>query len=281
MTAEGRTPKGGKPRGHRPATGKESEIGSRRRALADLRPSSGSTHAGLWLDRYIPALRDKKTEDPAQKGLGQEHCAEVARLAVPGLYKGFFERWKAGLRALPGTSLARARTCGRMIVGLGSESVLETSIHLHRTYGVPCIPGSALKGLARSTARVWSDDAAWKSGGEASRRAFGELAATGAIVFHDALWIPETERPLALDVMTVHHPEYYAGGSHAPSDMDSPNPVPFLSATGRFLLAVTGAEEGWSEVALEILSHGLEKEGVGAKTAAGYGRMKIERERKA
>ncbi|GEM_PF-455904 len=46
------------------------------------------------------------------------------------------------------------RAEGRVIIGLGAESVLETSIHLHRTYGFPIIPGSALKGLARSYA-LW------------------------------------------------------------------------------------------------------------------------------
>nr|WP_240910782.1 type III-B CRISPR module RAMP protein Cmr6 [Thermococcus sp. MAR1] len=40
----------------------------------------------------------------------------------------------------------------RLVVGLGDESVYETSIRLLRNYGVPYIPGSALKGIARSYA---------------------------------------------------------------------------------------------------------------------------------
>jgi len=39
-----------------------------------------------------------------------------------------------------------------LVVGLGAESVLETSLTLHRIYGYPIIPGSALKGLARTLA---------------------------------------------------------------------------------------------------------------------------------
>lgn len=42
----------------------------------------------------------------------------------------------------------------RVVIGLGAESVLETSIRLHRVYGFPILPGSALKGLARSYA-LW------------------------------------------------------------------------------------------------------------------------------
>jgi len=38
----------------------------------------------------------------------------------------------------------------RLIVGLGHPSVYETSITLHHIYGIPYIPGSAIKGIARS-----------------------------------------------------------------------------------------------------------------------------------
>lgn len=38
----------------------------------------------------------------------------------------------------------------RLIVGLGNESVYETSMTLHHIYGIPYIPGSAVKGVTRS-----------------------------------------------------------------------------------------------------------------------------------
>jgi CRISPR-associated protein Cmr6 len=38
----------------------------------------------------------------------------------------------------------------RLIVGLGNESVYETYMTLHHTYGIPYIPGSAVKGVLRS-----------------------------------------------------------------------------------------------------------------------------------
>ena len=40
----------------------------------------------------------------------------------------------------------------RMIVGLGAENIHETSMTLHHIYGIPYIPGSALKGIARDVA---------------------------------------------------------------------------------------------------------------------------------
>jgi len=42
----------------------------------------------------------------------------------------------------------------RLVVGLGSGSVLETSIKLHHIYGVPYIPASAIKGVLRAY-RIW------------------------------------------------------------------------------------------------------------------------------
>lgn len=38
----------------------------------------------------------------------------------------------------------------RMIVGMGNPNPLETSLTLHPQYGIPLIPGSAVKGLTRS-----------------------------------------------------------------------------------------------------------------------------------
>jgi CRISPR-associated protein Cmr6 len=68
------------------------------------------------------------------------------------------QRWEALLKGCEqrGYAVRRFAMCAaeRVIVGLGAESVLETSIRLHRIYGFPIIPGSALKGLARSYA-LW------------------------------------------------------------------------------------------------------------------------------
>ncbi len=43
----------------------------------------------------------------------------------------------------------KLETKSRLVIGLGDEGVYETSIRLHRNYGVPYIPGSALKGVAK------------------------------------------------------------------------------------------------------------------------------------
>ena len=247
---------------------------TRRQDLTFLVPAAG-IHAGLWLDK---GALDSDGKGPAK----QQHFEDLlAVAAVPEDYRRFFQRWRESVERLePCTRVAEATALGRLVVGLGAESVLETSISLHRTYGVPYIPGSALKGLAAAAAHKHLTDPDWRkvrddgTMGASHQLLFGDTTSSGHVTFHDALWIPEGERLfLDLDVMTVHHPKYYQGEGVPPADWDNPVPVAFLTTRGRFLLAVTGPEV-WAAAALEILQEALEQDGIGAKTA-GYGRMKV------
>ena len=110
---------------------------------------------------------------------------------------------------------------------------------------------------------------------------FGDTRNAGYITFYDALYIPGTGRyrgnALAPDIITVHHQKYYQDAEAIPSDGDDPNPIPFLSATGDFLLALGAADfrgpTRWVDLTFQILAEALEKLGIGAKTSSGYGRM--------
>jgi len=233
-----------------------------------------STHAGLWLDRYL--------DDLDAPGAKQIHLSTLPRIQVPADYLTFFNRWKKALEDLPDTLLAKAVVRGRMVVGLGAESILETSLSLHRTYGLPYIPGSGLKGLAAAAAHRRLADPGWRKAtggnpiGPSHRLLFGEQELSGCVTFHDALWWPEAAKdlPLDLDVMTVHHGDYYLGKNVPPADWDNPNPVAFASAHGAYLIALTGPGD-WVKAAYEILKDALDQDGAGAKTAAGYGRMDV------
>jgi CRISPR-associated protein Cmr6 len=72
--------------------------------------------------------------------------------------------------------------------------------------------------------------------------------------------------------------DYYRKPEVAPADWDDPNPVPFLSATGKYLIALSAPKdcEEWTASAFKILEHALEGEGIGAKSSSGYGRMELE-----
>jgi CRISPR-associated protein Cmr6 len=244
-----------------------------------------TTHAGLWLDKYI-ARQDNKGEEKrsandeqSKKATSQsELVQEVCKIGIPDTYQAFYKRWQEMLDSSK-AGIREARANGRLIVGLGSESVLETSVTLHHTYGIPYIPGSALKGLAASYAQ---QRLKWAKNDITYKILFGNTDEAGYITFFDALYIPESagKQVLYPDIITVHHQKYYQGDNgSAPADWDSPNPVSFISATGSYLLALAAPDlsdhEAWIERTFEILKHALEDFGIGAKTSSGYGRMTI------
>jgi CRISPR-associated protein Cmr6 len=171
-----------------------------------------------------------------------------------------------------------------MVIGIGEKGPLEVGLTLNHTWGVPYIPGSALKGIAAATASKLLQDPAWlgpkdpsssTEAGESYEHMFGLVSQKGCVVFHDAWWDPKGERclPLKPDVMTVHHADYYQKDA-PPSDTDSPNPVSFVSVIGTYLIVLEGESE-WCEAAADILRIGTKDFGIGAKTRAGYGRLAL------
>ncbi len=236
-----------------------------------------TTHIGLWLDKYYDASLEERKCGSEKCQPGQELVKQVSSISFPRSYLFFYERWREQLKNL-GARLQVANARGRLAIGLGMESVLETSIALHRTYGVPYIPGSALKGLAASFAHQHLEGDGWRKGHEDHIILFGDTKNAGFVTFFDALYIPRSGKrgkPLWPDIITVHHPDYYSEGNNPPADWDSPTPIPFLTATGKYLIALAGPDE-WVETAFEILGLALAQEGIGAKTNSGYGRMVME-----
>lgn len=271
-----------------------------RQRLTHLQPKPQSTHPGLWLERFLPEQL-RQDEQPGKQHPHARHIAKAVQLGEPPQYRHFFERWRQALAnlSLPeGFALrsGRAKARGRIVVGLGAESVLENAITLHRTYGVPCLPGSALKGLAAAYAHQYLDGDTWRklpltvpddAPYTAHEIVFGSTRSAGYVTFFDALYIPgsgcrvagtnDRIQPLLPDVLTVHHPKYYQQNPpEAPADWDSPTPISFVSATGSFLVALTGPQ-AWVDIAWNILAQALDTLGIGGKTSAGYGRMDLER----
>jgi len=167
------------------------------------------------------------------------------------------------------------RAASRVIVGLGAESVLETNLRLHRIYGFPIIPGSALKGLARAYAEL-------VEGKNENDPLFADVfgkgppdAQAGKVIFFDAIPANPVNLQLELDVMNPHYAPYYQG-TEPPADYHNPVPVFFLTIgpESEFLFAVASCEEHLAEKAREWLTKALTEMGVGAKTVAGYGLWK-------
>ncbi|MDG4550922.1 MAG: type III-B CRISPR module RAMP protein Cmr6 [Candidatus Contendobacter sp.] len=225
--------------------------------------------AGLLFARGMRRLADQPTQR------GEEIAAFLERVAsqtVPPVYLRAYRRW-LGLTADPACCQRWiGRVDGRLFVGLGEAHVLETNLTFSRPYGMPMIPGSTLKGLAHAQAKRGALTA------EVLGVLFGRQTErpdendAGYLIFHDAWWVPESApTPLAREVVTVHHPDYYSqeGGTPA-TDFDSPNPNAQLAARGAFLFVVEGTG-GWATLGLALLRAALVHEGIGGKTAAGYG----------
>jgi len=200
-------------------------------------------------------------------------------------------------------------TESRLIVGLGSASILETSITLHRIYGFPYIPGSAVKGVIRHYAiwklangideeepnkKIKEIDKVLSKGGKPNNWSnwdiklqemfyklqiiFGSEKTKGAVIFFDVL--PLGFPKLEVDIMNPHYSEYYQG-DFPPTDYLTPNPIPFLTVAPnqRFIfplaidLKMIGnfkAKELLEDIG-NFLKQALKNFGIGAKTSIGYG----------
>lgn len=227
-------------------------------------PKQG-TNMSLWFQKYF----NRSASQP-----GQDHINSITNLStqVDSDYFHYYNRWVRHLGDI-GSATEVAATAGRMVVNLGADSVSEVSIALHHTYGVPYIPGTALKGLAAHYANSNMGDG-WKKGTDAYKAIFGTGKIAGYVTFHDAMLVPEAAnpQPLKKDVLTGHHQDYNKGKNVPPADWDSPTIIPFISVHGKFLIAISGDEKA-KPVAMEILRLALLNEGIGAKTFSGYGRM--------
>jgi len=213
-------------------------------------------------ERFIPSKNGKKVLTFTDDVASILRACKTRLEAILGAYRN------AGWEVKPMT----LRAASRVIVGLGAESVLETSIRLHRVYGFPILPGSALKGLTRAYAEL-------VEGKNESDSLFANIfgksspeAQAGKVIFFDAIPANPANLRLELDVMNPHYAPYYRG-TEPPADYHNPVPVFFLTIGpgSEFLFAVASREEHLAEKAREWLTKALTEMGVGAKTVAGYG----------
>jgi len=260
-------------------------------------------HVGLAYDAWAPVVVDGRPES-----LGKvlddrrgEWLGKLAGLSIDRDYPHFYGRWKASFGE-PDAHTFELALASRLLVGHGNSSGTDVGITVHHTWGVPVIPGSALKGLlahyldAVHGPGQEGDPAREQCAGGQGSRGPGEVyrvlfgapeaggksaparASAGMIQFHDAIYVPHSvpeDRPFAADVLTVHQKSYYdSTGQSWPNDYDDPIPVAFLTIRPcvRLLFALSGPAD-WRKLAERLLRNALEQWGVGGKTSAGYGRL--------
>ena len=230
---------------------------------------------GLRVERLL--LCKEGTWDLTQQAKKRLGIRSFQHPELVALLDAYRHRWEALLAELRGHGWAvkpfPMYADSRVVVGLGSESVLETNIRLHRIYGFPIIPGSALKGLARAYAKLVAHV---KEEERVFQEVFGTAspeARAGKVIFLDAIPADPKKLKLELDVMNPHYSEYYRSGNTPPADYLNPVPIFFLTVAkdSEFLFAVASEEADLARQAEMWLRGGLTELGIGAKTTTGYG----------
>ncbi|CAK0748967.1 CRISPR-associated protein Cmr6 [Gammaproteobacteria bacterium] len=190
-----------------------------------------------------------------------------------------------------------ARATAPFATGLGLEHPLENGFSFLNPYGLPYLPGSGVKGVLRQAARElasgdwgeeargWSDAAMTALFGKESQEGDTDHS-RGALTFWDV--IPRIEGDsLAIEIMTPHQSHYYQDGV-SPHESGQPTPIPFLTVPqgSSFVFYVQChlarlapewlEQDRWRVLLGTAFQHAFQWLGFGAKTAVGYGAMRVE-----
>lgn len=234
------------------------------------------SNVGLWYDKFC----DQWLEE--WDGLGETGKKNWIQGVTKGpvgdsrLIKEVVSRRLNQIEKCGGTPLY-LKTEGSFVTGLGRNHPVENGFAWHQSLGTPYLPGSSVKGIVRSWAKVWEEEA-----DGVINRIFGprgpDSPSVGSVIFLDA--IPLDPVQLKPDVMTPHYGPYYQG-NEPPADWHNPVPVPFLVVDSKqdFLFGLLPRrptetlDKEDCQKAVMWLKMALKYVGGGAKTAIGYGRF--------
>lgn len=197
-----------------------------------------------------------------------------------------------------------AKSLAPFMTGTGMEHPLENGFAFIQPYGLPYLAGSSVKGVLRHTARLLAENAfgegsyGWNL--KTEEALFGSDVPTGnenadqflrgALTFWDVIVSPKPDinkkQSMAVDILTPHQ-SHYLQGTDTPHDSGQPIPVPFLcvAAGADFnfhitanphLLEQAGLSDCWQTMLQKCFEYTLDWFGFGAKTAVGYGVLKLD-----
>lgn len=248
--------------------------------MIDNKKFSGSLkdpHAGLLLQRGLFEWDKAKANDVDgnQPPLAQSIVLEkVCKIKPSKLYEKAFERWENATNDANRFANTYAKIIGRLYTGLGVGTALETHLTTHHTYGMPILSGSGVKGaVAAYAAQIGLSESVVKI-------LFGDENTAGAVVWHDAWWIPQYSFPFVEEIITTHHQKYYNREKKTDDMMEEPVPNSQIACTGSFYFVVECEHEAWRDFANQLLLDTLQDQGMGSKTASGYGYFEEDTERK-
>lgn len=202
------------------------------------------------------------------------------------------------------TSTTIGQLEGRLAINLADSLIQNSGICLDRLFGLPYVPGSAVKGVCRHAAldelcnasentkpelfKIFcavfgTSESDFKSG---DLTAFNSLLQgtdpnqKGTVAFLPAY--PVNEAKIVVDLTNVHYPDYYHSGHEADQSRERPQPNPFPAvesgAQFAFCLVLNSMSEDPNllRAATRWLHIAITERGLGAKTASGYGWFSIQ-----
>lgn len=225
----------------------------------------------LKLQKYASA---ENPETPKEKFIfykterGEEKFKVIPNY-TEAIFKSITTRHYSNAKSLLGEANIKdmnLKTDWRMALGLGNESVYETSITLHHIYGIPYIPASAIKGVVRSwiITNCFADennqDNPLKDGEKRALQnklfcdIFGSPAESarkehqGKIIFFDAFPTDLKNESIKVDIMNPHYGPYYSDstGATPPADYHNPVPIPFLTVENTSFQLIVGTKNQFS-----------------------------------
>ena len=195
------------------------------------------------------------------------------------------------LEKIEGVESFVAELKDRMMVNHAGGVIENGGLALDRNSGIPYIPGTALKGIARRGAVLEeaTDEEMDIVFGWSDSRNRRQASYAGMVAFLAAY--PVGQPGLERDIVTVHHHNYYQQDPPQPAfdnEEPIPNMFPVVKAESKyhfFLVRIGSARRKQAVIngdplkkAKKWLIAGLTEIGIGAKTATGYGWFEYDEE---
>lgn len=254
---------------------------------------------GLWYNKFIPLSNkfkasDDRGNDTRAAEFYFERYGQMKKGNVAELLKQKHNDQRAYCGYFPSENYEsiqiEAILESPLLTGIGESHPNEVSMVFDHNLGIPYIPASGVKGIVRFAHTVSLIPEAIQRDPEIEKSGkfddedewtfvlnmFGGQKKKGEVVFLDAY--PKDVPQLHIDIMNPHYGLYYSDGV-PPADHHNPTPIKFLTVapgTTFIFRAVTKKENGLPQKVKKALLSALTEEGVGAKTAVGYGRFAVD-----
>ena len=260
---------------------------------------------GLWYNKFIPIADFNSCKASDEKGI-KDNAVEYYYIKYMQFQKDMINKLlekkhldQAGfcdtLSAKYETVSLKAKLKSPLITGIGESHPHEVSMVFDHNMGIPYIPASGMKGIVRfaHTLGLLADIPHGKiqQGKDGKKyfdeeddwtnvpQLFGTQKSRGCVIFLDAY--PEKVPALHIDIMNPHYSDYYGGDTNTtpPADYLNPVPIKFLTVAKDtafiFRVLVDKKSSELIEKVKAAFKNALTEEGVGAKTAVGYGLFQL------